>query len=388
VKASANYRPVLRAASKGFTARRALGLLVGTALALAIPAGATQAADKTAKASPAPPATKAAYKVPRNGDGQPDLGGVWSSASLTTETRPATATALVYTPGEVKKLEDFAQFEIKAGNANTDPNAGVDVPNGLELRPSFAAAGGPAGGYNRGWLDPGNLIMRVNGQPRSSILTTPNGQVPPVKGGAPKVADREYGGEGGGAGNSDNPENRTLGDRCLVFGRGAGPPMLPNGFYNNNYEIVQSKDEIAIMVEMIHDVRHVVLNRKEHLPANLRPWFGDSLGHWEGDTLVVETTNLPEGQAYHGSWKNLKVTERFTRVAKDRLSYQYTVDDPTMWDKPWGGEYEFSPLSGQIYEYACHEGNYAMEGILAGARQIEHDAAAKKAEAGALTRSQ
>ena len=158
--------------------------------------------------------------------------------------------------------------------------------------------------------------------------------------------------------------------------------MLPNGFYNNNYRIVQSKDEIAILVEMVHDVRHVAMNRTEHLPANLRPWSGDSIGRWEGETLVVETTNIPKAQAYNGSWEHLKVTERFTRVANDRLHYQYTIDDPTYWEKPFTGEYEFAPLNGQVYEYACHEGNYALEGILAGQRQIERDAKAKGVTAG------
>jgi hypothetical protein len=195
------------------------------------------------------------------------------------------------------------------------------------------------------------------------------------------VVDNNYGGEGGPGGNSDNPENRTLSDRCLLFGRDAGPPMLPNGFYNNNYRFVQGKDEIAILVEMVHDVRHVRMNSKEHLPADIRPWSGDSIGHWDGETLVVETTNIPKAQAYAGSWKELKVTERFTRVANDRLLYQYTIDDPTVWAKPFSGEYEFAPLNGQVYEYACHEGNYALEGILAGQRQIERDAATKTSAA-------
>ena len=110
------------------------------------------------------------------------------------------------------------------------------------------------------------------------------------------------------------------------------------------------------------------MTRKDHLPANIRPWSGDSIGRWEGDTLVVETTNIPKAQAYNGSWEHLKVTEKFTRVAKDRLRYQFTVEDPTMWDKPWGGEYEFATLNGRVMEYACHEGNYALEGILSGAR--------------------
>jgi hypothetical protein len=351
--------------------KRAVILCLGAALCLAIPAA--QAADK--------PAAKSSYKAPRNAFGQPDLGDSWSSATLTTETRPATAKALVYTPDEVKKLEDYAQMEIKAGNANTAADAPVNVNNGLELRPGFAAAGGTVGGYNRGWLDPGNLVMRVHGEPRSSFLTTPDGRVPAPKPGVRRVQDNNYAGEGGPGGNSDNPENRTLSDRCLLFGRNAGPPMLPNGFYNNNYRIVQGKDEIAILVEMVHEVRHVAMNRKEHLPANIRPWTGDSIGRWEGETLVVETTNIPRAQAYNGSWQNLKVTERFTRVAGDRLLYQYTIDDPSYWDKPFGGEYEFAPLNGQVYEYACHEGNYALEGILAGERQIERDAQAKKAAA-------
>lgn len=350
--------------------KHAVMLCLGAALVIAPQVfNSAQAADK--------PAAKAAYKAPRNVYGQPDLGENWSSASLTNETRPRDVSVLVYTPEQVKKLEDYAQYEIVAGNANTDPNAPVNVPNGLELRPAFAAAGGASGGYNRGWLDPGNQVMRVGGQPRSSFLTTPDGRVPQPIPGAIKVSDNNYAGEGGPGGNSDNPENRTLSDRCLLFGRNAGPPMLPNGFYNNNYTFVQGKDEVAILIEMVHDVRHVDMRRKTHLANGLRPWFGDSIGHWEGETLVVETTNIPKTQAYNGAWEHLTVTERFTRVGKDRLHYQYTINDPTVWEKPFSGEYEFASLNGQVYEYACHEGNYALEGILAGERQIERDAAAK-----------
>ena len=360
---------------KRATAHRALILLAGTALALSpLYLSAVSAADKTAK--PAAAASKAAYKAPLAADGHPDITGVWSNATLTTETRPKEAKALVYTPAEVLKLEDFAQYEIKFGNQNTPIDAPIDVPNGLQLRESFNRAAGPSGAYNRGWLDPGSAVMRVRGEPRSSFLLTPDGQVPPLKAGVPKPPVRDYGGEGGTAGNSDNPENRTLGDRCLVFANNAGPPLQPNGFYNNNYKIVQSKNSVAIDVEAGHDVRLVDLKRKTHIPSQFRPYFGDSIGHWEGDTLVVQTTNIPQGQSYHGSWKNLTVTERFTRVSKNGLLYQYTIDDPTMWDKPFNGEYQFYPLNGDVYEYACHEGNYAMEGILAGARQIERDAAA------------
>ena len=165
-------------------------------------------------------------------------------------------------------------------------------------------------------------------------------------------------------GSFDNPESRGVGERCIIgFGRNAGPPMFPNGWYNNNYLIVQGKDEVGIVVEMNHDVRHIRLNAS-HRTDDVRPWFGDSIGRYEGDTLVVETDHFPQAQAYSGVWKDLKVTERFTRVGKDRLYYRFTVEAPSAWDKPWGGEYEFAPLKGQLYEYACHEGNHALPGIL------------------------
>jgi hypothetical protein len=159
--------------------------------------------------------------------------------------------------------------------------------------------------------------------------------------------------------------------------------MFPNGWYNNNYLIVQGAHEVAIEVEMVHDVRHVRLNAK-HRIDDVRPWFGDSIGWYDKDTLVVETNHFPQAQAYNGAWRDLTVTERFTRVAGDRLRYSFTVADPTVWERPWGGEYEFHPLKGQLFEYACHEGNYALPGILAGARAEEHRAAAAKAATVAL----
>jgi hypothetical protein len=347
---------------------RALILALGTALC-AVPVALTSPAAAQPKAVAAP------YKAPLTADGHPDLSGFWSNATLTPEQRPAAlGDRLVYTPAEVAKLEGAVVKEVEEGNKPTDPNSGAEggKEDPKNLRPEFAAAGGDVGGYNRGWLDPGSAVMRVHGEPRTSFLTTANGQPPPRKDGA--------GGAGGyprGMGSFDNPENRSLGERCIMgFGRNAGPPMLPNGFYNNNYQFLQTKDAFVIEVEMVHDTRVVHLNA-QHRTDGERPWMGDSIGHWEGDTLVVETTNIPERQAYRGSWKNLKVTEKFTRVGKNRVLYQYTLDDPTMWAKPWGGEYEFSPLQGVIYEYACHEGNYALPGMLAGARNQEKEGPAK-----------
>jgi hypothetical protein len=336
-------------------------------------------------------ASAADYRPPANIFGQPDLSGNWTNATLTPLTRPAEyGDRAVMTPAEARKISDFAKNQVDAGNRPTDPNLGATVGN-------EKATGNLVGGYNRGWLDPGNSAMYVNGQPRTSILTTPDGQIPPRKGqtarntarrqssvtafavdefGGAFIPREAEGGEGGPAGKADNPEDRTLADRCLSsFGRNAVPPMLSNGFYNNNYTFIQNKDEVVIVQELVHDVRHIRLNNRQHLPDNIRPWLGDSVGWYEGDTLVVETTNIPQIQAYVGAWKTLKVTERFKRVANDRVRYSFQVDDPSMWDKPWGGEYEFIAQPGQVYEYACHEGNYALEGILAGARQQEQAAA-------------
>jgi hypothetical protein len=345
---------------------RALILALGTALC----------ASSIALVGPAQAAGAApAFQAPVAADGHPDLAGFWSNATLTPERRPAKfGDRLVYTPAEVKALENAVVEEVKEGNKPTDPNAPAAAPkaDAAKLRPEFAAAGGDVGGYNRGWLDPGSSVMRVAGQPRTSFLTTPNGQ-PPAR--LPTAA--AAGGFPRGMGSFDNPESRSLGERCILgFGRNAGPPMLPNGFYNNNYQFLQTKDAFVIEVEMVHDTRVVRLNQP-HRTDGVRPWMGDSVGHWEGNTLVVETTNIPQVQAYNGSWKDLKVTERFTRVAKDRVLYQYSIDDPTTWAKPWGGEYEFGPLNGVIYEYACHEGNYALPGMLAGARTQEKEAAGK-----------
>jgi hypothetical protein len=315
-------------------------------------------------------------KAPMAADGHPDLGGFWSNATLTPERRPAKfGDRLVYTPAEAKALESAVVKEVDEGNKPTDPNSGVDggKEDPKNLRPEFAAAGGDVGGYNRGWLDPGSSVMRVHGEPRTSFLTTKDGQPPP------RIDKTAAGGFPRGMGSFDNPESRSLGERCILgFGRNAGPPMLPNGFYNNNYQFLQTNDSFVIEVEMVHDTR-VVRIGGTHRTDGVRPWMGDSIGHWEGNTLVVETTNIPQMQAYNGAWKNLKVTERFTRDGKDRVLYQYSIDDPTTWAKPWGGEYEFYKLNGQIYEYACHEGNYALPGMLGGARRQEQEAAAKAA---------
>jgi len=346
--------------------RLALALALGTALA----ASGLAHAQTTA----VPAAVDPAYKAPRTSFGQPDMQNVWSNASLTPLTRPpALGARMTYSEDEVKRLEDQVAVEIAEGDAPTDPNAPADfVAKTTSERPEFKAAGGAVGGYNRGWLDPGNSVMRVNGVGRTSVLTTPNGQFPPRKPGA-AVAPAPQMPPGSGA--FDSYERRSAGERCIVsFGRNGGPPMLANGFYNNNYQIVQTPDYVTIIVEMNHDARIVRLNAK-HRTDDVRPYFGDSIGWWDGDTLVVETTHIPRSQQFAGSWENLKVTERFKRVGDERLYYSFSVEDPTMWEKPWGGEYEFHPLGAPLFEYACHEGNHALPGILTGERMIEAEAA-------------
>ncbi len=327
-----------------------------------------------AAATPLAASAQAPYKAPRTAGGQPDIGGYWSNATLTPMTRDAKyGERLAMTPQEANAIEADEAHQVDVGNKRTDPNAPVNAPNGLELKPSFLAAGGDVGGYNRGWLDPGHSVMRVGGQPRTSLLTTKDGHVPVRKSAAASTTGYYSGGGEGSRdplGSYDNVENRPLSERCIMFGGNVGPPMIPNGFYNNNYNIVQTPDAVAIQVEMVHDVRIVRLNAK-HRADDTRPWFGDSIGHWEGDTLVVETDHIPQKQAFQGAWKDLTITERFTRTAKDRLRYSFSVSSPSSWDQPWGGEYEFSPLKGIVYEYACNEGNYALPGILAGARNAE-----------------
>jgi hypothetical protein len=173
---------------------------------------------------------------------------------------------------------------------------------------------------------------------------------------------------------ADGPESRSLGERCLLsFGSSAGPPMLPT-MYNSYYQIVQSPDSVMILVEMVHDARIVRINGKP-APSNIKKYMGDSVGHWEGDTLVVRTTNFHPEQNFMGSSENMVATERFTRVAKDQILYRFTIEDPTTFTAPFTGELPFMAVDASVYEYACHEGNYALPGILAAEREAEKRAA-------------
>ncbi len=367
-------------------------LMAGTlALAFLPPLAAAQSAPDMPRAT-----VKAGYRVPRLSTGKPDLQGTWTNATSTPLTRPASyGDRLAMTTEEAAKIEGDTVVRNARINAPTDPDT---VKNWIQLAKGpdtldecRGGSRGTACGYNAGWTDPGDLIMRVNGQPRTSLITFPaNGQMPPrVSGpaagagrGGPRtqfIESSESGPANVRPGQNDNPEGRSLGERCMMsFGISSGPVMTPQ-LYNNSYRFVQTKDSVAIWVEMVHDVRIVRLNSK-HRTDGVRTWMGDSIGWWDGDTLVVETVGFNPQQNLRGAGPNVKVTERFTRVAANRLHYAFRVEDPETWTAAWGGEYEFNSTPG-IYEYACHEGNYGLEGILNGARFEEAQAAAGRAGA-------
>jgi|JI9StandDraft_2_1071091.scaffolds.fasta_scaffold38123_2 hypothetical protein len=310
------------------------------------------------------------YVPPKNGFGQPDIAGVWSNATTTPVERPREFTSLNLTEEQAASVQGRAETYRRAGDAPTDPTVGAPTDRNTNL------------GYNRFWTDPGTQVMRVNGQPRSSILTTPDGRVPARKPGAPPPPKRrvavtsEFSAE---AGANDGPESRGLPERCIFMPTTAGAVMRPV-LYNNNYQVAQGSDSVAIWVEMIHDLRVIRIGGKHNEgSAEIRPWMGDGIGWYEGNSLVVETINYHPFQELYGASDNVKVTERFTRVADNRLLYQFSIDDPVTWDAPWGGEYEFWSSEG-IYEYACHEGNHGMIGILEGARELERQGRAGASE--------
>lgn len=335
--------------------------------------------------------------VPRTADGKPDLQGNWTNETQTPLER-MTGGGATLTEEQAKAIEDRAHFVEEHRDKASDPNRAAPKPGGqpggfsVPGDPSFIeriseAAGGAVGGYNGFWLDPGLKVIRIDGVPRSSIIVDPpNGRMPPLTD-AGKKRLAEIAAKQRRFGEFDHPEMRPLADRCLLsFGSNAGPPMLPNYFYNNNYTIVQSKDHVMILSEMVNDVRVIRLNDTVHPPPHIKKWFGDSIGRWEGDTLVVETTNIHPLQleqtsilwAYRGASDNLKVTERFTRTGPDTILYRFTMEDPVSYTAPVTGELPFNRIDEMIYEYACHEGNYAMSNILSGARAAEREAARKK----------
>jgi hypothetical protein len=315
------------------------------------------------------------WSMPRTADGKPDLQGSWTNATLTPIERPDN-TPLSLPKDQVQKREQAYRERVAGISEDSDP-ARPAPPNGGD---GSTGAAGNVGGYNYFWIDPGDKIAVVDGQFRSSLVTYPlNGKVPAQTPEALKRAQARLEARKG-MGQYDHPELRPLAERCMMsFGSNAGPPMLPNYFYNNNYQFVQTRDALMVLVEMVHDVRIIRIGSGlQHPSKSLRPWMGDSIGRWEGDSLVVETTNFHPLQIFRGASDNLKVTERFTRTGANTILYKFDIDDPTTFTEKWGGEVPFNRTDDLIYEYACHEGNYALSNVLSGERNREKREAEKK----------
>lgn len=312
-------------------------------------------------------AAVADYEAPRLADGRPSLQGTWSNASITRLQRGPEYSKLIISDQQVAKLTNAHPQVVRQ---KTDDH--LNQEDGL-LDGSDLARGR---GYNAFWIDPGKEFGLVKGTRRTSWIVEPaDGQIPYTESGRKMRgrgrAEREE---------SAGPEARSLGERCMLsFGSSGGPPML-NTLYNNTYEIVQTPDYVVILVEMVHDVRVIPIVSgpaeagKAH--GRVERWLGDSVGWWEGDTLVVETTGWQPEQARQGpvylSEKG-RVMERFSRYSDEQILYEFTVEDPVYYSRPWRGEMSFNAIDGEVYEYACHEGNVGMVGILQGARAKERE---------------
>ena len=299
--------------------------------------------------------------IPRAPDGHPDLQGVWTNATITPLERPAKfAGRPTISDAEATAYEKSEDAELKAQDGQSDG-------------PLIAAAGSSGtGGYNVLFVDRGTELERVDGVKRTSlIIDPPDGKVPPLT----DEAKKRLSGMMRSFFRYDSIKDRPLSERCIIgFGSTSGPPMMPV-LYNNNYQIVQTANTVMILVEMVHDVRIIRMNGT-HPPANVRELLGDSIGHWEGDTLVVDTANFTNKTMFRGSGENLHVVERFQRINGNTILYRATIEDPSTFSRPWTVEFPFLSTKGPVYEYACHEGNYAATDIMGGARKQE--AAQKK----------
>jgi hypothetical protein len=334
----------------------AIAPVIIMALLLQVPAaGQTSLAAAKAKAS------AKTWTPPRTPDGQPDFQGFWNNSTLTPLERPSELAGK-----QVLTEEEAAEYQKRLLEEADAPNPQANgLPLGLQVGRSLGAS----------WFERGKL---VESRRTSLIVDPPDGRVPSLTPAAQKLAAaraRERS-----LHPADGPEDRSLTERCLIW-PSVGPPMLPTG-YNSNYQIVQGPGYVMILVEMIHDARLTPLDGRPHLAPGIRQWLGDSRGHWEGNTLVVDTTNFNSKTAFRGSSENLHLVERFTRTDADTIRYEFTVDDPATFTKPWTAEIPMRKTHGPIYEYACSEGNYSLADILKGARAEEKRAAEESSKPG------
>jgi hypothetical protein len=318
------------------------------------------------------------WSPPRTAWGHPDLQGNWSNVTLTPFERPE-GMGPVYTWDQVDSIAGREVARVERGFVASDPDRA-------------APQAGPVGGYNEVYFDRGDGVAMVDGEPRTSLITFPaDGRMPALSAEGQKRKD-EYDAFRSQFAQYDHPELRPLAERCVIYYGSSrtgvlGSPMTPTRAYNNNLTIVQNADHVLIRSEMIHDVRIIRLGEPDELPKDMRVWFGDAWGHWEGNTLVVETTNqrLDQGINVSGSMirhsEDLRVIERFTRVDDDTILYEFEIDDPRTYSEPWGGQIPWEKFDQQILEYACHEGNYALSNILSGARYQERQAGGNQPDA-------
>lgn len=317
----------------------------------------------------------------RTKEGKPDFSGFYNTAQLTPLQRDSDfGDKKFMTREEAEEVTKLMRGLLATGDEKSDPDrdapeVGGDGNNGL--------GAGNVGGYNSFWVDPGDDVYEIDGKLRTSIIyDPPNGRqpLPTVSGGLKLLkisASFRHDNDGSaswlasrGEGPFDGPETLALSERCLLGFDGAAP-ALPS-LYNNFKRIVQTEDHVMILFEMVHDARIIKIGGR-HVNDAIRDWQGDSIGWWDGDTLVAETKNFTEFNGLYGADKNLKVTERFTLLEDGDILYDFTVDDPTAWQEPWSGEYLWRASEDKVYEYACHEGNYAMGNILRGARMLEDE---------------
>jgi hypothetical protein len=314
---------------------------------------------------------QATYTAPRTPDGKPDFNGFWTNVSLTSLERSGQFKSLVIPEADAQRIEaGRAAADVRA-SLPTDPNSGAPK------------AGQDVGGYNNFYVDAGTHFAKINGEVRSSwIIDPPSGKIPYTADGKKKFDESLHFVRN----TFDGPETRPMAERCLVgFGSTGGPPMI-NVMYNNTYQFLQTPQHVVVVVEMNHDARIIPLgDAKQENPQ----WLGNSKGRWEGDTLVVETTNFNPGESLRTFFQNsyllspdAKVIERFTRIGDTQILYQFSVDDPKLFSQVWKAEMIFNQSKQPAYEYACHEGNYALPGILAGARKNEKLGLANYAEEG------
>ena len=321
----------------------ALAVAIGLLLVLTAPAAAQNQAEQSA---------------PRTAWGHPDLQGVWDFRTLTPLERPdALADVPVFASDEA--AAEFAAATAHALDADRRDGADQEFGFGSDIERA----------YNQFWMDYGSNL--TDDRRTSLIVDPPDGKIPwtPEGRNRPGTFARAFSGMV-----TEGPEDRALSERCIL-GFNAGPPMTPSA-YNNNVQLFQTPDTVVIFNEMVHDARIVPLDGRPHLAGSVRQWMGDSRGRWEGDTLVVETTNFLRETSFTGSSANLHLVERFTRVADGTLLYEFTASDPTTYARAWTAQVPMRLSDGDLYEYACHEGNYGMFNLLAGARAEEREAAA------------